>query len=172
MVDMEKKVLSEIALYYGDIAMPKGFEIDRNKLQEDILKSHIKNIKFPSSREWGKLTTYLREHINLEYEFTLIPKITTGETYKPNEHSVSYLQLDPVDLQNSPDFVMLYGIHIAKDSCSVVIDYDDNRRKGRTWTIPLSNNKFILFPSTQRYYITANTSDQLNFILTITHDFI
>ena len=28
MVDMEKKVLSEIALYYGDVAMPKDWEID------------------------------------------------------------------------------------------------------------------------------------------------
>ena len=28
-MDMEKKVLSEIALYYGDVSMPKGFEIDR-----------------------------------------------------------------------------------------------------------------------------------------------
>ena len=47
---MEKKVLSEIALYHGDIAMPKGFEIDRNKLQEDILKSQINNKEFPFSR--------------------------------------------------------------------------------------------------------------------------
>jgi len=51
---MEKKVLSEIALYQGDIAMPKGFEINRNKLQEDILKSHINNKEFPYSREWEK----------------------------------------------------------------------------------------------------------------------
>ena len=36
-VGMQKKVLSEIGLYYGEVAMPKGFEIDRNKLQSDIL---------------------------------------------------------------------------------------------------------------------------------------
>ena len=34
---MQKKVLSEQALYYGDIAMPKGFEIDRDKLCNDII---------------------------------------------------------------------------------------------------------------------------------------
>jgi len=172
MVDMEKKVLSEIALYHGDIAMPKGFEINCHKLQEDILKSHIKYIEFPFSREWDKLNTYLREHINLEYEFTLINKLTTGQVYKPKEHSLSYLQLDPTDLKNSPDYVMLYGVNVAKDSCSVVINYNDNRRKGRTWTIPLENNKFIMFPSTQRYYITSNTSEQLNFILTITYEYV
>ena len=29
---MQKKVLSEIALYYGDVDMPKGWDIDRDKL--------------------------------------------------------------------------------------------------------------------------------------------
>ena len=38
---MQKKVLTEQALYYGDEAMPKGWDIDRDKLQEDILKSQV-----------------------------------------------------------------------------------------------------------------------------------
>ena len=38
---MQKKVLSEIDLYYGMIDMPKGFEINREKLQSDILSSQI-----------------------------------------------------------------------------------------------------------------------------------
>ena len=63
---IQKNKLSEIAIYYGDVSMPKGFEIDRNKLQEDILKHQIQDCPFPFSREWDKLTTYLREHINLE----------------------------------------------------------------------------------------------------------
>ena len=53
---MYKHVLSEISLYYGDVKMPKGFEIDRDQLQEDLLNSHIKNIKFPYSRAWDRLT--------------------------------------------------------------------------------------------------------------------
>ena len=36
---MQKKVLTEQALYYGDVAMPKDWDIDRDKLQNDILKS-------------------------------------------------------------------------------------------------------------------------------------
>jgi len=74
MVDMEKKVLSEIDLYYGDVEMPKGFEIDRKKLQSDILSSNINNKDFPFSRNWDMLNTYIREHINLEYGFSLINK--------------------------------------------------------------------------------------------------
>ena len=168
-VGMQKKVLSETALYYGDIAMPKGFEINRNKLQSDILKSQINNKEFPYSREWDKLNTYLREHINVEYDFQLINKKTWGNVYKPQEVSIPLLNIDPVDLRNSPDYTLIYGVNV-KD-CSVRIHYDDNRRKGRSWDISLKNNKFIMFPSTNMYYITNNQKDSLNFILTIIHEF-
>ena len=167
-VGMQKKVLSEIGLYYGDVAMPKGFEIDRHKLKSDILKSRINNKEFPYSREWDKLNTYVREHINVEYDFTLINKETWGNVYKPKEISIPLLNIDPVDLRNSPDYVMLYGVNV-KD-CSVRIHYDNNRRAGRSWDIPLTNNRFIMFPSMQMYYITNNQKDSLNFILTITHE--
>ena len=167
---MQKKVLSEIGLYYGQVDMPKGFEIDRDKLQSDILKSRINNEKFPYSREWDKLNTYLREHINMEYGFSLINKETWGNIYKPKEISIPLLNIDLVDLRNSPDYVLLYGVNV-KD-CSVRIHYDDNRRAGRSWDIPLKNNRFIMFPSMQMYYITNNQKDSLNSILTITNEFI
>jgi len=167
---MQKKVLSEIGLYYSDIIMPKGFEIDRDKLQSDILKSQINNKKFPHSIEWDKLNTYLREHINVEYGFQLVNKETWGNVYKPKEISIPLLNIDPVDLRNSPDYTLLYGVNV-KD-CSVRIHYDDNRRAGRSWDMPLKNNQFIMFPSTQMYYITNNQKDSLNFILTIANEFI
>ena len=169
-VGMQKKVLTEQALYYGDVAMPKGFEIDRDKLQSDTLKSQINNKDFPYSREWDKLNTYLREHINVEYGFQLVNKKTWGNVYKPKEISIPLLNIDPVDLRNSPDYTLLYGVNV-KD-CSVRIHYDDNRRAGRSWDIPLKNNQFIMFPSTNMYYITNNQKDSLNFILTITNEFI
>ena len=167
---MRKKVLSEIGLYSGQVEMPKGFEIDRDKLQEDTLKSQINNKEFSGSRAWNMLNTYVREHINLEYGFSLVNKKTWGNVYKPKEVSLPLLNIDPVDLKNSPDYIMLYGVNV-KD-CSVRIHYDDNRRAGRSWDIPLTNNQFIMFPSTQMYYITNNQKDSLNFILTITHEFI
>jgi len=167
---MQKKVLSEIGLYYGQVEMPKGFEIDRNKLQEDILKSQINNKEFPFSRTWDMLNTYIREHINVEYGFTLINKETWGNVYKPQEISSPLLPIDPLDLRNSPDYILLYGVNV-KD-CSVRIHYDDNRKKGRNWNISLTNNQFIMFPSMQMYYITNNQKDSLNFIQTITHEFI
>ena len=106
----------------------------------------------------------------MEYGFQLVNKATWGNVYKPKEISIPLLNIDPVDLRNSPDYTLLYGVNV-KD-CSVRIHYDDNRRAGRSWDIKLDNNKFIMFPSTNMYYITNNQKDSLNFILTITNEFI
>ena len=167
---MHKKVLSEIALYYGTIDMPKGFEIDRDKLQSDILFSQIKNSEFPFSRTWDMLNTYMRDYISLDYGFTLVNKETWGNIYKPQETTIPLLNIDLIDLKNSPDYTFLYGVNV-KD-CSVRIHYDQNRRAGRSWDIPLTNNSFIMFPSTQMYYITNNQKDLLNFVQTITYEYI
>ena len=167
---MNKKILSEQALYYGDISMPKDWDIDREKLQQDILKSQITDSEFPFSRTWDMLNTYIRDHINLNYSLNLINKNTHGSVYKPQTISSPIMNYDAVDLKNSPDFTMLYGVHV-KD-CSVKIFYDDNRRKGRSWEIPLINNKFIIFPSTNMYYVINNQKENLNFIQTISYEYI
>ena len=84
---MNKNTLSEIALYHGDIAMPKNFEIDRDKLSTDILQSDITDSPFPFSRNWDMLNTYMRDHFSLDYGRTLVNKLTWGNAYKPNEIS-------------------------------------------------------------------------------------
>tara|TARA_Y100000004_G_scaffold56320_1_gene62693 strand:+ start:339 stop:842 length:504 start_codon:yes stop_codon:yes gene_type:complete len=167
---MQKKVLSEIALYYGDVAMPKDWDIDRDKLQNDILKSNVTDSPFSFSRTWDILNTYMRDHINLEYGIQLINKETWGNMYKPQETTIPLLNIDPIDLRNSPDFTLLYGVNV-KD-CNVRIHYENNRRKGRSWDIELKNNKFIMFPSSNMYYLTNKQKDSLNFVQTITYEYI
>ena len=167
---MQRQVLTEQSLFYGDIDMPKGFEIDQEKLTNDILQSTFNSKEFPFSRTWDMLNTYMRDHIGLEYGINLVNKSTWGNIYKPNETTIPLLNIDPVDLRNSPDFTMLYGVKV-KD-CFVRIHYEDNRRKGRSWDIELKNNMFIMFPSTNMYYITNNQKDSLNFVQTITYEYI
>jgi len=167
---IHKKTLSEVNLIYGNVSMPKGFEINRENLSKQILESNIKDCTFPFSRNWDMLNTFIREHINCDYNINLINKETWGHTYKPGEVSIPLLNIDPVDLRNSPDYTLLYGVNV-KD-CSVRIYYDDNRRAGRSWDIPLTNNQFIIFPSTCMYYLTNTQKDSLNFVLTITYEFI
>jgi hypothetical protein len=167
---MQKKVLSEQSLFFGDIDMPKGFEIDQEKLTNDILQSTFNTKEFPFSKTWDMLNTYMRDFIGLDYGINLVNKSTWGNIYKPAETTIPLLNIDPVDLRNSPDFTMLYGVKV-KD-CMVRIHYEDNRRKGRSWDIELKNNMFIMFPSTNMYYLTNNQKDSLNFVQTITYEYI
>jgi hypothetical protein len=155
---------------YGDIDMPKGFEIDQEKLTNDILQSSFTNKKFPFSRTWDMLNTYMRDFIGLDYNINLVNKNSWGDIYKPNQTSKPLLNVDPVDLRNSPDFTMLYGVKV--DKCWVRIYFDDNRRKGRSWDIELKNNMFIMFPSTNTYIISNDQKESLNFIQTITYEYI
>jgi len=170
MVDINKIILSEKSLYYGKVNMPKGWDINRNKLTTDILQSVIQNKDFPFSRTFDMLNTYMRDHINVEYGFTLINKITSGYIYKPQQISVPIFDTDPVDLKNSPDYTFLYGVNV--EDCIVRIHYGDNRRKGRSWDIPLENNKYIMFPSSNMYYFSNNQKEKLNFVLKITYEYI
>ena len=167
---MHKKVLTEQSIYFGDVSMPKHWEIDQNELAHHILQSNLTNEELQFSRTFDKLNTYIKEFINLKHGITLLNKSAWGNIYKPNETTIPLLNIDPVDLQNSPDFTMLYGVKV-KD-CSVKIYYEDNRRKGRSWDVPLLNNRFIMFPSTNMYYLTNNQKDSLNFVQTITYEFV
>ena len=152
--------------------MPKDWEIDREKLTKDILAQHLFQEDFKFSKNWDMLNTYIKDHINLKYNLRLVNKKTWGNIYKPNNSSSPLKEIDEVDLKNSPDFVLLYGVKIQKDSCFVKVFYDDNRRKGRSWDIPLNDNTFIMFPSTLMYYLSPNISKEMNFIQTITYEFI
>ena len=167
---MQKKVLTEQSIYYGDVSMPKHWEIDQNELAHHILHSNLTNKKFEFSKTFDKLDSYIKEHINLKYNMSLVNKETWGNIYKPSEITIPLLNIDPVDLRNSPDFTLLYGVKV-KD-CFVRIHYEDNRRKGRSWDIELKDNMFIMFPSTNMYYLTNNQKDSLNFVQTITYEFI
>jgi len=167
---MQKKVLSEQSLYYGDVTMPKGWDINRNKLLQDILSYSFTNKEFPFSKTWDMLNTYIKDHVRVEYNLSLVNKNSWGDIYKPSQLSKPLLDVDPVDLRNSPDFTMLYGVNV--NNCWIKIYYEDNRRKGRSWDIELTNNKFIIFPATNMYTISNEQKDNLNFIQTITYEYI
>tara|TARA_R110002060_G_scaffold27721_2_gene37584 strand:- start:262 stop:765 length:504 start_codon:yes stop_codon:yes gene_type:complete len=167
---MHKKVLTEQALYFGNVSMPKHWEIDRTELSHHILHSSLTDEELQFSKTYDKLNTYIKDFIGLKHSINLINKETWGNIYKPNETTIPLLNIDPVDLRNSADFTLLYGVKV-KD-CMVRIHYEDNRRKGRSWDIKLKNNMFIMFPSTNMYYLTNNQKNSLNFVQTITYEYI
>ena len=181
---MQKVVLSEISLIHGDVKTPKGYEINRTKIKNIILDSYVNEDRISNNKldysyndykvtycqELQWLKDYIRDHYQLEHHSSLIPKIDFGVVLDPNQTSYIRNNVDPVDLRNAPDYTCIYGVDVNGD-CDLVIEYNDNRRAGRTWHVPLKNNRYYIFPSTQRYFFTANKSSKLNIILTSTYDY-
>ena len=165
---MQKKILTEQSLCYGDVEMPKNWDIDRNKLAEDIIESNNSKKDFPFSKTWDMLNTYIIEHINLEYDLLLENKKMWGNVYEPKERTHTRLEADLFDFKNSPDYILLYGVNV--ENCFIKIYYDDNGLKGKRYDIELKNNMFILFPSTNTYTISNEQAKNLNLIHTITYD--
>ena len=81
---MHKKVLTEQAIYYGDLEMPKNFEIDRPSLGLDVFKFGITN-KFPVSKELDKVNKYIIEYSRAKYKIAIVNKKIEGFMYKPGE---------------------------------------------------------------------------------------
>jgi|TARA_R100001079_G_scaffold5365_3_gene3298 hypothetical protein len=170
---IKKKTLSEISLYTGTVKMPEGFAIEKDRLVKDILMYQFyDNVDYPFSRTYDRLQTYFREFMQVEQNITLIEKSGYGNFYERNETSKPQCKVDPVDLRESPDFVLLYGVEIDSDSCKIHINYDDNRRKNRTWSVPLKTDDFIMFPADKRYYVENRKNTHLNFIQTITFTYV
>lgn len=184
---MKKQVVSEIDIVSGTIDSPKGFEIDRGKIKNDIINSFINqkrisdnkkdfaytDYQVPFSQPLQWLKDYLRDHFQVEYGKTLIPKLDFGIVLDKKNQSHNRNLIEPLDLLHSPDYSCVYGVDIDdKEQLEVVIHYDDNRRANRTWHIPLHNNKFIIFPSMQRFFVTENKSSKLQTILISTYEYI
>lgn len=182
---MQKKVLTEIDLYSGKVETPVNFEIDRTTIKDSIIRSYINKKRMSNNLkdysyldykiEFSKPLSYLKDHVRdyfkADYGHRLIFKQDWGNVYEPKQQSFLRNTVEPVDLKNSPDYTFIYGVDIGKNSCDLVIEYDNNRRAGRTWHIPMKNNFFTLFPSTQKYFITPNQSKQLNIFLTTTYEY-
>lgn len=164
---MQKKVLSEQAIYYGHITMPKDWEINRAELAIDVLKYDWSG-KFFSSKTLDKVNTYIMNYAHAKFNVRLVNKKIEGFVYKPTETTKPLLDIDLGNLNNSPDFTMLYAL--GAENCTVTILYDDNTRKKQTWNVSLEDNKFIIFPSANMYYITNNQTKDLNYILKITYE--
>jgi hypothetical protein len=180
---MLKKSLSEIPIYYGEVKMPKGFNIDSSILKASILESKFlfnkrcsdnqqfysyEDLQVEHTQPLQSLYDYLREYIYLNFKIKLINTLVFGNIYSFNEGSNTRNLIDNNNLINSNDYTLLYGID-TNDSCEVRIIYDDLRLKDRLETHKLKTNHFIMFPSKLSYYISKNTQSINNTILTITY---
>jgi len=68
---MNKKILSEKALYFGKVDMPSGFEINREQLKSDILESRLSG-EIRHSKSLDMLNAYIIENTRLKHKISLI----------------------------------------------------------------------------------------------------
>ena len=164
----KKTILSEIALYEGEVQMPKGFEVKKEPLIKDCAKSRLLKEKFPLSRERDKITTWITDHSRSKFNLVIQDHSLYGAMYK---HGCSFPQrnIDVNETRTSPDFTCIYGIDV-KD-CWIKIYYDVNRRKGRSLDIKLETNHFIMFPSNLMYVVNNQQKEErINTVLYKNYD--
>ena len=165
---INKKVLSEIDVYSGEIKMPKGFEIDRSELIKNItLTNYYQDINLNFSKEWDKVKNFMSDFFLLEHKLNLVPQESFGTFFERNETSKPMITANPADLINSSDYVFLYGVGTDTETCEIVIHYDNKRQANQVYRHRLETNEFIMFPATQLYYIENNNNHYLNYIQTI-----
>ena len=165
---MHKKVLSEQVLYYGDVKMPKDWDINPLNLCKQFFDCLYHEKDFHFCIDWDQLNTYIIKNLRINNDLIIENKDSWANAYVPNEKTQTLRHVNLMNLADSPDFVLLYGINTL--DCRIKINFDDNKNKGKIWNIDLKQNMFVMFPSTNTYFIENNQKNSLNFIQTITYD--
>ena len=164
---IKKQIITETSLYYGELKMPEGFEIDRDQLLLHQVYSEIKDKDFLICRPFDMLNSYIIEHMYVEYNIELQNRKTWGTEYKPLEKSKMLNHIDYYDLINSTDFVLLYGVRTKE--CNVTIIYNNNKNLNQEYNIILNSNEYVMFPACCSYYIDNKQKEKSNFIHTINY---
>lgn len=167
---INKKVITETSLYHGEVVLPEGLVIDRDQFLLHQVYSEMKNKDFVICKPFDILNSYIIEHMLVEHNIALQNMKTWGTEYNPLERSKSLNHVDYNDLNNSSDFVLLYGVRV-KD-CVVNIIYNNSNNLKSEYSIPLNNNEYVLFPISCSYYINNNQKEKSNFIHTINYKLI
>ena len=179
---MNKKILSEVDMYEGSIVLPKNHEIDRYKIKSDILQSKLENktvssnpyhfahcdYSIETSNPLNLVRLTVPEKIFVYHKLLTEPRLSFGNVFEPKQQSFFRSMVDPTNIKESPDYVMIYGVDVDKNA-SVVLEIKDRRGVNRLSVYPISNNHFIMFPAYLRFFINENQSFQTNIFLTTTY---
>ena len=167
---MDKTTLSELAVYSGNLELPKGLDFNPESLRADIIDYNTSTKPFAYSRNLDILDKYMQDYFNLHYKKFLIRRDVSGFIIGRDVQTENMFEADPMNLKDATDFVLLYGVKIKKDSCNIVLEYDDNRLKNRWYKKEFHQNSYMIFPSTTIYRVTKNESSLTNYILKITYE--
>jgi|TARA_R100000664_G_C2679826_1_gene88316 hypothetical protein len=181
---MKKTILSETAIYTGTIDSPKGYEIDREKIKKEAVQGYVlNNRKHFIENTWEHKDYKLMRHISeLRFVEDYIKdffKIKAGVVLESKNYYVNILEhleqsysrnnLNLNHLLDSPSYTMIYCVDVTEKSSSIVIEYDDHLRINKLHQVPVKNNMFLIMPSTLRYFISENLSEDPNIFININY---
>ena len=168
---LEKKQLHELAIVTGSIDNVSAVNINmlknhllsnwslKNRVSDNDFKYEHDYCKVPYHQHIQWVQDYIRDHYRIEYNRTLCPvpkNSVAGIIQTENEKINTHNHLDAFDLHGSPDISCLYCVHSGEKEASVTFDFNDGRRKGWSWRVPIKTGQFILFSSELNHYIGKN----------------
>ena len=125
-------------------------------------------VKYRITNTFQWVQDYIRDHYRIEYGRTLYPmpkNSVAGIVQTENEKINTHNHIDAFDLHGSPDVSCLYCVHSGEKETSVTFDYNDGRRKGWSWRVPIKTGQFILFSSDLNHYIGKNLNKDFTNIM-------
>jgi hypothetical protein len=169
---MFKDILCEIDVYSGVIKLPEPIEIDFETLRADILVYNNNPEKqFRASKSLDIISAYIRDFYRLKNKGKPVrQKDTFGYIQEGYIGTYPGTEVNLMELKNSPDYTFLFGVNIHKNSCTIEIEYDDNKFKDKRVEVPLHTNSYVMFPAHLRYHFKPNLSSQPNYILKQTYE--
>ena len=130
--------------------------------------NRFKDAHVPLSQDIIWILDYAEAKYQLKTGKTLRRKTHDVMVHWKNEGTTKRHHLNYADLKNSPDIVMLY--FIDSDDNDMIIEYDNNRKKGVYWNMPIESNKYVIFNSNLEYYLLPNKLDDQRIVLRVTYD--
>lgn len=168
----DKIVLTEQSIITGSI--PKILKFNKEALKLNLLSNYSKN-NYQSFDEFNYHKDYLnldfhqhftwihdfiKDEYNLSYRKSLIQNSFSGILLFPNQSIDFHHHIDDYDIHHSNDFTCIYVLESEKESSSLVLEYEQGRKRHAKWKEPLEANKYIIFNSELNHSYTTNKSNK------------
>ena len=179
---MLRKLLSQTQII-ADTLPKKGLIYNKQFATYAVMKSFLDGtfekgelLKLPMSKE--NSLEYVFYHIHNSFQLLSKDRLFQGPPCFIKQ--LGYVQLPSytigpkhhaeIDATKTPDQIVLLALNVEDDSCKLILNYDDHRRKHRDWFFNIKESDFWIFPSDMTYRITRNKSDKINHYILYQYD--
>jgi len=171
-IELSKKLIlhGKLPLSLSKVEFERIFHFINDNIEglDELKLNRFNDINIPLMQDIIWILDYAEGQFQLKKKKTLHRKSLDVMIHGKGEGSLKRHHLNYSSLKDSPDMVLLY--FIESDDNDIIIEYDDNRKKGLYWTLPIGSNKYVLFNSSLEYYILPNKLEKQRIVLRVTYD--